>query len=86
MLLVLGASLPLLASTLFDAWVRLFLDRGQTVLTWRHYGASLSPAVLLVFGMVICIRGVWRSALPGVGTVLGLVGLVLAVALLNHGL
>lgn len=86
MLLVLGVSLPLLASTLFDAWVRLFLERGQAVLTWRHYGAYLSPAVLLVFAMVICVRGVWPSALPGVGAVLGLAGLVLAVALLNHGL
>lgn len=86
MTLVAGACLPLLCVAIVDAWASLCLGALQTELTWRHYGAYLSPVVLLAAALVICVRGMWRSALPSKGAMLGLGGLVVVAALLNQGL
>ncbi len=84
MLLAVGASLPVLANLVLHAWMHLVLAEPGAALSWRDYARVLSPIALAIFTIVLCIRGLRRSSLPGFPAVVGLTALVVAVALLNR--
>lgn len=80
-LVVLGAMIPLLLSTALDL---LTVRPSHGAASWRDYASSIGMLVVGIATMIVAFRVARYSKLPGVPTILLLMGLVVSTVLVSH--
>lgn len=79
--MVLGASLPMLINRLVSISLLRFDSASDDFSLYEHSGEVVGAVLLLVM-IVLSVRGLWRSVLPGIPSILLLLALMCARAFL----